>query len=218
MENITLIKPKFDTCFFERYAQISLETLLGNRYAGLENHDRPDLQDNTIGLGIEVTRAIRESRVEAIKLINEMAADEIVDVPDYSHKELTNFGYVYGLVDKNLVGNTEYLYWLNAAPLRDIIANKVRKVANDFYGNFNEFGLYVFFKDDIKPADIYSVMEYTINLQQDAASKFSTLFISAIDNLYVCYLEDFEFKQYHISDELCRKFFMEALSTNSGGE
>ncbi len=214
MQTKTPSQPKFDTCFFERYAQISLETLLGNRYAGLENHDRPDLQDNTIGLGIEVTRAIRESRVEAIKLINEMAADEIVDVPDYSHKELTNFGYVYGLVDKNLVGNTEYLYWLNAAPLRDIIANKVRKVQNGFYGDFKEFGLYVFCKDEIKPTDIYSVMEYAINLQQNAKNRFFTLYISAIDNLYVCYLENFEFKQYHISEELCRKFFLEALNVD----
>ena len=35
---------KFDTCFFERYAQITLETCLGPHYASLVNEDRPDLQ------------------------------------------------------------------------------------------------------------------------------------------------------------------------------
>ena len=35
-------KTKFDTCFFERYAMISLKTLLGEKYSSLVNEDRPD--------------------------------------------------------------------------------------------------------------------------------------------------------------------------------
>lgn len=53
---------KHDTCFFERYAQISLSTLLGSEFDSLVNLDRPDLQspDGT-SIGIEVTRAMEES-------------------------------------------------------------------------------------------------------------------------------------------------------------
>ena len=37
-----MLSPKFDTCFFERYAMVSLATLLGEHYAHLVNRDRPD--------------------------------------------------------------------------------------------------------------------------------------------------------------------------------
>ena len=57
-----MLTPKFDTCFFERYAMVSLATLLGEHYAHLVNRDRPDLQDEEQSIGIEVTRAIAVSQ------------------------------------------------------------------------------------------------------------------------------------------------------------
>ena len=47
-----MLNPKFDTCFFERYAMVSLATLLGEPYAHLVNRDRPDLQDEEGGLAL----------------------------------------------------------------------------------------------------------------------------------------------------------------------
>ena len=64
-------KPKFDTCFFERYAKLTLETILGEKYSNLVNKDRPDLQTEDDSIGIEVTRALKESKIEAIKLLKE---------------------------------------------------------------------------------------------------------------------------------------------------
>ena len=63
------MEPKFDTCFFERYAMCSLRSLLGKRYSHLVNADRPDLQDVAQGIGIEVTRAITEDRNVANSLM-----------------------------------------------------------------------------------------------------------------------------------------------------
>ena len=42
---------KFDTCFFERYARTVLISLLGSEFEGLENKDRPDLQDKFKSIG-----------------------------------------------------------------------------------------------------------------------------------------------------------------------
>ena len=54
---------KYDTCFFEKYAQIELATVLGHDFDGLVNLDRPDLQSpGCHTLGIEVTRAMEESK------------------------------------------------------------------------------------------------------------------------------------------------------------
>ena len=203
------IKPKFDTCFFERYAKITLETILGDRYSKLVNKDRPDLQteDNTIG--IEVTRALKESKVEAIKLLNEMAVAEVMDVSELREKRGT--GYVYGLVDVDSVGSEEYRYWFEASPLKRIIENKVKKVVNGFYGDFNEFGLYIFTKDDMTVDDLIAAMKLTMELQVGAKQYFKTLYISEIQNLYVCDVAKLLYQQYPISEELCKKFFINSI-------
>ena len=68
-----MAKRKFDTCFFERYARLTLETLLGSRYEALQNEDRPDLQMPDKSLGIEVTRAMEPRKDVAHDLLKEMA-------------------------------------------------------------------------------------------------------------------------------------------------
>lgn len=208
-------KPKFDTCFFERYAKITLETILGDHYAGLENRDRPDLQDIELDMGIEVTRAMHESKAEAISLLNEMAVDEIVDVPELTNKEMYRLGYTYGLISKDIVGPTEYYYWRQASPLSHVIENKVNKVTNGFYGNFKEMGLYIFTKDDVVDGELLAAMHLTSKLQSGFTSGFQTLYISEIQNLYVCDIASMSYKQYHISDDLCRKFFKKATDNCS---
>ena len=65
---------RFDTCFFERYARVSLEKLLDKDFAALLNMDRPDLQSaDGKTLGIEVTRAMPETKEAADTMLKEMA-------------------------------------------------------------------------------------------------------------------------------------------------
>ena len=93
-------KTKFDTCFFERYAMISLRTLLGERYSCLVIEDRPDLQAPDHSLGIEVTRAMEENKSVADSLLLEMAG---IIVPDEDSEALADYkviidsGDAYGL-------------------------------------------------------------------------------------------------------------------------
>ena len=202
-------KPKFDTCFFERYAQITLETILGEKYSKLVNKDRPDLQTEDNSIGIEVTRALKESKIEAIKLLNEMAVAKVKDVSGLTEKRGT--GYVYGLVDADSVGAEEYRYWLEASSLKRVIENKVKKVINGFYGDFKDFGLYIFTKDDMTPDDLIAAMKLAMELQSGAEQQFQTLYISEIQNLYVCDVATLSYKQYPISVELCKKFFINSI-------
>lgn len=202
-------KPKFDTCFFERYAKITLETILGEKYSKLVNKDRPDLQTEDNSIGVEVTRALKESKIEAIKLLNEMAVAKVKDVSGLTEKR--GAGYVYGLVDADSVGAEEYRYWLEASSLKRVIENKVKKVINGFYGDFKDFGLYIFTKDDMTPDDLIAAMKLTMELQSGAKQQFQTLYISEIQNLYVCDVATLSYKQYPISVELCKKFFVNSI-------
>ena len=131
-------KRKFDTCFFERYAQITLETILGNGYSALVNEDRPDLQMPDRSLGIEVTRAMQPKKDVANALLKEMAGLEIKEEDKEEVGQIISTGYGYGLQDGKYIGHIEYEYWALAQPLRRIIESKVSKVASGFYGEFEE--------------------------------------------------------------------------------
>ena len=209
---------KFDTCFFERYAQITLETVLGKEYADLVNEDRPDLQKPDRSLGIEVTRAMEPRKEEAMNLLKEMAGLEVPETDREEMGQIIRSGYGYGLQDGRYVGHLEYEYWSLALPLRRIIESKISKVASGFYGDFEEFGLYIFCKDDLSEEEVTLTMEYASDLQRHLDVKYSKIYLSLIDKLYVCDLTEVDHTDhkttctsYDISRRMCKEFFLRAL-------
>ena len=176
---------RFDTCFFERYAQATLETFLGSSYSSLVNEDRPDLQMPDKSLGIEVTRAMEPRKDVAQELLLEMAG---VEKPSSDQEEIIQIvksGYGYGLQDGRYIGRLEYEYWRLAQPLRRIIESKVGKVGSGFYGDFKEYGLYIFCKDHLSEEEVLLTMEYTSDLQRHLDIRYSKMYLSLIDRLYV---------------------------------
>ena len=209
---------KFDTCFFERYAQITLETVLGEEYADLVNEDRPDLQKPDKSLGIEVTRAMEPKKDAAMHMLKEMAGLEVPEDDREEMDQIVRSGYGYGLQDGKYMGHLEYEYWSLALPLKRIIESKVSKVGSGFYGEFKEFGLYIFCKDNLTEEEVIMTMEYTSDLQRHLDVKYSKVYLSLIDKLYVCDLSDCDHTEhktictsYDISRKMCKEFFVKAL-------
>ena len=209
---------KFDTCFFERYAQITLETCLGPEYADLVNEDRPDLQMPDKSLGIEVTRAMEPKKDVATDMLKEMAGLQVEEEDREEVDKIIQSGYGYGLQDGKYIGHLEYEYWALAQPLRRIIQSKVGKVASGFYGEFKEFGLYIFCKDNLSEEEVNLTMEYTSDLQRNLDVKYSKMYLSLIDKLYVCDLTEVDHLRhqtkctsYDISRKMCKEFFLKAL-------
>lgn len=208
METLT---PKFDTCFFERYAMISLATLLGEHYAHLVNRDRPDLQDEAQGIGIEVTRAIRENKNVANALVNEMAGEDIKEVNADDLRHINQSGYAYGLGDGSIIGRNEYEFWSLALPLKRILEIKMDKVNNGFYGDFHEFGLFVFTKEDLGLDQIKQAITFMMEKQAYQNRLYSKLFLSEIQTLFDCDLETGRYRKIKISEEQRRSFYEEAI-------
>lgn len=206
-----MLNPKFDTCFFERYAMVSLATLLGEHYAHLVNRDRPDLQDEEQSIGIEVTRAIRENKNVANALVNEMAGEDIKEVNAEDLRHINQSGYAYGLGDGTLVGRNEYEFWSLALPLKRILEIKMDKVNNGFYGDFNEFGLFVFTKEDLDLDQIKQTIAFMREKQAYQNRLYSRLFISQIQAMFDCDLETGQYKKYKVSREQRRQFYDEAI-------
>lgn len=207
---------KFDTCFFERYAKNTLETFLGSSYSALVNEDRPDLQMPDHSLGIEVTRAMEPRKDVAQELLLEMSGVE--SPADDELRQIVRSGYGYGLQEGRYVGRLEYEYWRLAQPLRRIIESKVGKVGSGFYGEFREYGLYIFCKDHLTEEEVILTMEYTSDLQRHLDIRYSRMYLSLIDRLYVCDLSSVDRTEhltkctsYDISRKMCKDFFLKSL-------
>lgn len=204
---------KYDTCFFERYAQISLEHLLGAEFSCLEVVDRPDLQSvDGHSIGIEVTRAMEESVHAAKDLLKDISG--ISQKSDMQH--IVDSGYGHGLHVGRYIGVKELAYWSTALPLRRILRSKVSKVCGGFYGQFEKMGLYVFCKDPLSEEDILKAMKFVMDLQKDSDIRYNRLYLSEVDRLCVCNLDDGISEEYRLTvfpvDKESRKeFYLRAL-------
>lgn len=206
----------FGTCFFERYAQITLSTILGSEFDCLVNIDRPDLQsEDGHSIGIEVTRAMEESKKAEDALLKDIAG--ITPAPEDADFDLImENGYAYGLEKGRYIGTKELSYWSMALPLRRIIESKVSKVGNGFYGRFDKMGLYVFNRENLREADAIKAMNYTISLQKYLDIRYDRLYLADINDLFVCNLadglkEDSRLSSYHITQDNRRAFYAEAV-------
>lgn len=206
---------RFDTCFFERYARVSLEKLLDEGFAVLLNKDRPDLQSaDGRSIGIEVTRAMPETKEAADTMLKEMAGIRPVKSAGVESGDLDSMlasGYGYGLDDGQYVGSREYDYWSLALPMRRIIENKVSKAGNGFYGEFESLSLYVFSKDALSDSEVADIMDFTMNLQSENKIRYDFLYLSEINNLNVCDLRSAQMLCHPISRIQRRDFFLASL-------
>ena len=206
---------RFDTCFFERYARVSLEKLLDEGFAALLNKDRPDLQSaDGRSIGIEVTRAMPETKVAADTMLKEMAGIRPVKSAGVESGDIDSMlasGYGYGLDDGQYVGSREYDYWSLALPMRRIIENKVSKAGNGFYGEFESLALYVFSKDALSDSEVADIMDFTMNLQSENKIRYDFLYLSEINNLNVCDLRSAQMVCHPISRVQRRNFFLASL-------
>ena len=207
---------KFDTCFFEQYAQISLSALLGSEFECLVNLDRPDVQTpDGCSIGIEVTRAMEESKSAEQALLKDLAGLTAGDY-DSDVDDILEYGYAFGLHHGKYIGVRELPYWEMALPMRRILESKVNKVGSGFYGHFNKMGLYVFSKDNLSEADAVKTMNYTIGLQKYLDNRYNRLYIADVNGLFVCNLDDgispdSRLLRYPVTQDQRRTFYMEAI-------
>ena len=206
----------FGTCFFEQYAQITLASILGSEFECLVNRDRPDLQTpDDKSIGIEVTRAMEESKKAEEELLKDIAG--VTPTPqDDEWSQILEYGYAYGLEEGKYIGMKEFSYWSMALPLRRILESKVSKVGNGFYGRFDKMGLFVFSREDLKEAEAVKAMNYTLQLQKYLDIRYNRLYLADVGDLYVCNLDDglkesSRLVRYAITQEQRQSFYRQAV-------
>ena len=206
----------FGTCFFEQYAQITLATFLGGEMTSLVNRDRPDLQSpDGASVGIEVTRAMEESKLAQEALMKDIAG--VTPSPrDEEIEQILEYGYAYGLKKGKYIGLKELSYWSMAHPMKRILESKVSKVGNGFYGNFDKMGLFVFSRENLGETEARKAMDYTLFLQKYQDQRYDRLYIADVNDLFVCNLdaglnEGSRMIRYRIFQEQRKAFYLEAI-------
>ena len=207
---------KYDTCFFEKYAQIVLADVLGREFETLVNRDRPDLQSASgHAIGIEVTRAMEESKAAGLALMQDIAGIT-PDLPADDFDTILETGYSFGLRTGKYVGVNEMRYWRMALPMRRILESKVSKAASGFYGHWDRLGLFVFSKENLDAGDALKAMNYILGLQKYLDLRYNRLYIADVDDLFVCNLDDgitaaSRLARYRLTQAQRRAFYLEAL-------
>lgn len=208
---------KYGTCFFERYAKISLEALLGREFSGLVNKDRPDLQSpDGVSLGIEVTRAMEESKDAARSLLKEVAGIAQMDEDSDDMLQIVESGYGFGLQGGRYIGAKELNYWTTSLPLKRILESKISKVGCGLYGDFKKMGLYVFCKDNLSELDVLKTCRFALETQTSVDRGYDRLYLSEVSCLHVCNLSDnvsdnARVISLHIPKAQRKRFYLEAL-------
>jgi len=207
----------FNTCFFERYAHGTLWRCLGNDYYDLVNRDRPDLQSpDGKTMGIEVTRAMEESKEAADKLLTDMSGICHMEYNPSDLEQMLLSGYGYGLETGKVIGSQEVLYWSMALPMKRILENKISKVTGGFYGQFDMMGLYIFCKDPIGDADVMGICKRAMEIQAFQETRYDYLYLSEVNELHVCSLkedisDEFRVSSFRIPIEMRKEIYGEAM-------
>lgn len=207
----------FDTCFFERYAHETLRRCLGHEYDDLVNRDRPDLQSpDGVTFGIEVTRAMEESKTAAEQMLDNMAGYNVTPEDTGDMEQLLLHGYGYGLNVGRHVSPKESLYWSMALPMKRILETKLSKLIDGFYGDFEKNGLYVFCKEDITDVDVLGACKRMLRMQAMQDRRYDLLYLSGLSALHVCNLSEdindtFRISTYEIPLDLRHQIYYAAL-------
>ena len=207
----------YDTCFFERYALETLKRCLGREYYGLVNRDRPDLQSpDGKTWGIEVTRAMEESKRAANEMVADMTGLTEMESDKGDLEQMLSTGYGYGLNVGPGLGSNESRYWSMALPMKRILETKVDKMICGLYGRFGHTGLYVFSKDTLSPADVSGAWKKVMELQRYHELRYDLLYLSELSILHVCNLSEEISDEYRVAEiqippQMRRKLYSSAF-------
>lgn len=205
-------KQKYSKEYFELYAKKSLEYCYDNSWKDcFEKREQPDLQSESLNIGIEVTSSIpkRERQLNALfntyqndgnyKELNRMVKK--IGGKLYRHKKCTILSPSAGLCDfKNEINN-----------LVDVIVNKtIEKLPK--YKKFAQNMLYVFTgqpllnNDDVE--ELNNLLERKL---LDCEMTFDFYFINCINHIFIINLGKKNISIVRVDNDFLRKIKFEAL-------
>lgn len=160
--------------FEECYAKIVLEDLFPEQFCNLDLKDRPDLQNEELDIGIEVTSAIDQKQREAESLYFEMTEE------NDAKKEKQKTGAT--LADGILFGKPIRIDFYN---INEALESKLKKLASEQYKNFNKQYLFIFSTIYATAAMREEALAEMQTISAESGQKFNEVFVLVPKRIYV---------------------------------
>lgn len=178
-------KNRYDEC----YAKVLLENMFPNEYSHLVLADKPDLINENLNIGIEVTGAVPETLKEAQACWIKAFETEKISTKNKYIKRMEQLGYKYtgGIQCWNKDGSIESYEETSLADLQNIIQVKIEKMNTCGYRILKHMDLYVSVMYSLMSVDIDNIY-CVIKDANNGRITFRNIIINVIeDNTLVLY-------------------------------
>lgn len=167
-------KYRWEECF----AKVVLENIFPDEIKDLQIFDRPDLQNERINLGIEVTSSISKESYEISELTSKISYYE--KNAEYFKERIKILG---GKYDNGITIHPARHKDLNV--IYGAIQSKLEKLNNDNYKIFNNN--YLFIRDDnfILKEELNEILMKIKNIQENYDNKFQKIFVYIPESICV---------------------------------
>ena len=185
-------KYSWDECF----AKLILEKLSLNEFINLELSDKPDLQNEQLGIGIEATTAVPSSNSELEQLYTNLSYDLVKNKYAVNNKIKKLGGWIengvlYHPSRKRLLDN-----------IYDSYKKKVKLLNDDKYKIFKHNYIFITDVNLILEEELYKIIFVFKKIQEEYINKFEKAFIYRYGgSLYEMNLVNEKYKVYNISYE-----------------
>lgn len=188
----------------ECYAKIILEDLFADRYGKLLILDKPDLQNDDLSIGVEITSAVPQSHREALKLwytmpyvdrekqeknkerMKQLGAEYEGDIQTWPTK-----CYSSNVIDGNPIEN-----------FLKVLEIKIKKLNSNNYKFFNNYDLFVDSDIDVADSILSKVLERIISINK-GKKIFSYIYLLSQDKIL---LFDMKLQAFNKVDYIDKQF------------
>lgn len=202
---------KYDKHYYEKYALLSLCYILGLNTNDFEQKDKPDLQSEKYGVGIEVVRAITDQDGLTQSLVQRyfgkgIPGEEVVKEVIANNKKGKFKGYVTSIDGVAVISSANGFH--DGALHKNLIVEKIKEKSHLFkaYKHFENNGLYCFAE-----TSILNETDYPDIIKACQESPFSIVMINCIDSILCWNVSANAFKRYEIPSEFLREWSQIAL-------
>lgn len=204
--------------YYECYAKAILEDLFTDRYGYLDISDRPDLQNEKLSIGVEVTSAVPKEHREAEKLWYTMPYVES-EKRKKNIERMRQLGveYTEGIQvwDTVTISGTK----IDGYPIEEFISayqNKLQKLNERQYKTFSCYDLFVYSEQYVPQSLIGIVLERLLSYN-NFDKKYSWVILHAQENIIVFDLFRKTYDTFEFSDKQ-RQFAEQAREMVIKGE
>jgi len=203
--------------YYKTYAKLTLAYIYDKKLLNLkvEGIESPDMQNEDLSLGIEVTRAITQEIGVGISInVNGFGKNlSYNDIKKIAEKKKKFKGEIFKLNNGTtglsfLPGMYDTSYPIKL--IEDSILTKLKKL-NKEYKIFKTNGLYIYAQ--LRPFDEYNLKNLLENINNTVEYKyyFSIYFINCTDKLIIYDCSQKKFEEFNISNEIRKKIDKEVL-------